>query len=725
MKATRYAFLFVLLILFTGAGFVQAQDTTVVQSWDFEDQELGDWYGITDDTQYSSTAEITDEEAYEGTYSVKLTAGDDMTNAALVNDDQPVEEGDIISFQVFVPADQLDDINGLQPFYQTNGWGWADDWYDSDDIVVDEWFTIQIQVAQEITSTERIGIQITGNDAAGTATIYVDHISITRITEPEEPVDLPHLVDQWGFMGGRVAGWGITHGDPGNITLSGDTSMTSGWSAVRGGFAPVTPDSGEAFIVSGQIHFEGQGPSHWNAMRYGIFRHDDPGVLEYADTDSARWSGSEGAAYGYLLMTMSEINERATWGIGGAGDLGAVYGGSWISTFGEGSTSLGVIDQRLFRAIAPEGLYDFAISAHTQEDGNNQLRFYFIHEDGEYWHGGIVIDTTGVPTDTYNGVNFALNADSDDMTAAHFIDITVDVGAPITLPDPPLETPPHDIGRILNENRTFGLSAPGPAGDEPFWTLGQGHNSFFEIDTEEYQSGDRSLKINFGEWGGSPNVWEIEAVSEPFYPAVGDTIRASVWMKASNDTMLARIYLGLPGGNWQRLPDFNMEVVCSLTTEWQMFSFPDYGVIQRDVDHDPDGAVRFGIEVNLPENDSGIIWIDNAIVRKVGEADPVSVRPDSEIPLVFSLDQNYPNPFNPTTQIRFTLPEQADVLLEVYDILGRRVATLIDNENFSVGQHSVTWDATSQTGRTLSSGMYIYRLQAGSYVETKRMMFLK
>ena len=95
-----------------------------------------------------------------------------------------------------------------------------------------------------------------------------------------------------------------------------------------------------------------------------------------------------------------------------------------------------------------------------------------------------------------------------------------------------------------------------------------------------------------------------------------------------------------------------------------------------------------------------------------------------DMPGEYALHQNYPNPFNPTTQIEFTLPEQSDVVLEIYDITGRRINTLI-NDNLSTGTHTVTWDATNQSGQTVSSGVYIYRLQADSFVETKRMVFIK
>jgi hypothetical protein len=101
-------------------------------------------------------------------------------------------------------------------------------------------------------------------------------------------------------------------------------------------------------------------------------------------------------------------------------------------------------------------------------------------------------------------------------------------------------------------------------------------------------------------------------------------------------------------------------------------------------------------------------------VREIGGTIPSSIH----------LAQNYPNPFNPTTEIQFSLPNQVNVTLEVYDITGRLVTTLI-NENMSTGNYSVTWDATNRFGQTVSSGVYLYRLQAGDIVETKRMTFIK
>lgn len=97
-------------------------------------------------------------------------------------------------------------------------------------------------------------------------------------------------------------------------------------------------------------------------------------------------------------------------------------------------------------------------------------------------------------------------------------------------------------------------------------------------------------------------------------------------------------------------------------------------------------------------------------------ADPINL---TIIPGNNSLDQNYPNPFNPSTQIHFGLSKPAHVRLLVYDVLGRQVAKLVD-EQMAAGYHLVTWNASN-----VSSGIYVYRVTAGDYVQTRRMLLMK
>jgi len=90
-----------------------------------------------------------------------------------------------------------------------------------------------------------------------------------------------------------------------------------------------------------------------------------------------------------------------------------------------------------------------------------------------------------------------------------------------------------------------------------------------------------------------------------------------------------------------------------------------------------------------------------------------------ELPMEFTLEQNYPNPFNPGTQIRYALPDPSDVKLTVYSITGQRVAELVDGRQ-NAGWHAVSFDAS-----LLSSGIYIYRLQADDFVQSRKMILVK
>jgi hypothetical protein len=109
-------------------------------------------------------------------------------------------------------------------------------------------------------------------------------------------------------------------------------------------------------------------------------------------------------------------------------------------------------------------------------------------------------------------------------------------------------------------------------------------------------------------------------------------------------------------------------------------------------------------------------FLADALVRKVATSvlDRGGVAPKD-----YALSQNYPNPFNPSTNIKFELPKSSDVKLSVYDVLGREVSVLV-NERRNAGVHEVKFDAAG-----LSSGVYFYRMQAGSFVVTKKLLLIR
>ena len=86
--------------------------------------------------------------------------------------------------------------------------------------------------------------------------------------------------------------------------------------------------------------------------------------------------------------------------------------------------------------------------------------------------------------------------------------------------------------------------------------------------------------------------------------------------------------------------------------------------------------------------------------------------------------QNSPNPFNPSTTIKFYIPNNSDVSIKIYDLLGREVTTLLNNQT-DAGYHIVYWNGMDRYGNQAASGVYLYRLTAGNYSETKKMQLLK
>ena len=106
-------------------------------------------------------------------------------------------------------------------------------------------------------------------------------------------------------------------------------------------------------------------------------------------------------------------------------------------------------------------------------------------------------------------------------------------------------------------------------------------------------------------------------------------------------------------------------------------------------------------------------------IRLSDESLGTNVEGGEELPLSYGLDQNYPNPFNPTTSIRYQLPQSAHVTLKIYDVSGRLIVTLVDEQR-SAGRHTARFDASN-----LASGLYLYRMQAGEFMQTRKLMLIK
>lgn len=149
-----------------------------------------------------------------------------------------------------------------------------------------------------------------------------------------------------------------------------------------------------------------------------------------------------------------------------------------------------------------------------------------------------------------------------------------------------------------------------------------------------------------------------------------------------------------------------------------------------DTDVEIDTTTYFSIAntyVNLTSADGSIQitpFFDYGLVQISMTTDVNDITDETNLPTQYRLAQNYPNPFNPTTVIEFSLPSAGDVKLDVFNILGQRVTTLVD-QFLPAGVHQVTFNGKTNSGRPLASGVYFYRLTAGDFTESHKMVLVK
>ena len=129
-------------------------------------------------------------------------------------------------------------------------------------------------------------------------------------------------------------------------------------------------------------------------------------------------------------------------------------------------------------------------------------------------------------------------------------------------------------------------------------------------------------------------------------------------------------------------------------------------------------AAYTGAEKGYPAGD--LNWYPALKAKWEQGIDVTGVKSDPNVVAMgYQLEQNYPNPFNPSTSIAFALAKAGEVKLQIFNALGQQVATLV-NGKMSAGQHHVTWDA-----RDVPSGIYFYKLEAGTFNQTRKMVLMK
>ncbi len=164
-----------------------------------------------------------------------------------------------------------------------------------------------------------------------------------------------------------------------------------------------------------------------------------------------------------------------------------------------------------------------------------------------------------------------------------------------------------------------------------------------------------------------------------------------------------------------------IKVSNTVTNEWEELTFDFSSHIGL-----PE-AIGIDQIVVFPDFDLGgrtqdnIIYFDNISFY----SNSVGVDNRSEtFPQGFVLEQNFPNPFNPSTTLRYELPEDGLVNVTIYDMMGRQVSTLLSSHQ-TAGYKSIQWNATNDFGKPVSAGVYLYQIQAGEFVQIKKMVLLK
>lgn len=134
----------------------------------------------------------------------------------------------------------------------------------------------------------------------------------------------------------------------------------------------------------------------------------------------------------------------------------------------------------------------------------------------------------------------------------------------------------------------------------------------------------------------------------------------------------------------------------------------------------PSEGGLFSSLLNLTSDDPNALHTEIALMGLASTVD----NDDNLNPMVTALKGNYPNPFNPTTTIAFSLSDASPVKIEIYNILGQKVTTLV-NSQLAAGQHNVSWNGRDDNGRGVASGVYFYKMSAGRYTSTKKMIMMK
>jgi hypothetical protein len=215
-----------------------------------------------------------------------------------------------------------------------------------------------------------------------------------------------------------------------------------------------------------------------------------------------------------------------------------------------------------------------------------------------------------------------------------------------------------------------------------------------------------------------------------------DAVGSLSWTspEATNDPSVTKVTLALSNGANVYAVQLTSKVdVSQVSIEGVSVALPDgWDMKWNVVDNElrvamagatplPSGAVA-AIMVRLKNKESRLSFSTDAMLNETSQ--PLGAVEIAAVPSEFALQLNYPNPFNPSTTIKYQIANDANVNLDIWNLQGQKIRTLVGKEQKS-GYYSVVWDGRNDAGQTVSTGLYLYRVQAGSFVATHKMLMIK
>ncbi len=285
---------------------------------------------------------------------------------------------------------------------------------------------------------------------------------------------------------------------------------------------------------------------------------------------------------------------------------------------------------------------------------------------------------------------------------------------------------------------SFNLFYAGKDQNVKFWHVGRYQNRSDGVDPRLPHNGDGSE-----EWGGFIDFSELPSLQNPAqgYLVNWNNKPVSWWNNGDNvpwrahaDTLSSATFRVMAMENYVGpLNNFTFENLKNIP--WQIQSHGTYqqaiSLSTTDVTGNnilPPGQSAFVnllAEASLNNNDQWDMHVNWQFKEMVfGENVTTDIQYIAEFPETFELFQNYPNPFNPETQIVFKLQKKSEISLRIYNIQGKLVRTLVTGK-YNAGSFKVSWNGKSDQGQGVSSGIYIYKLEVESFVQSKRMIFIK